>query len=83
MKQVLAVCLAAALAAGCSIIMPADRDMIHQNRLNAEAVAAKVQAIPIPSDADWTACQTWFAQEARTWRALDAWAQGKKPEVTP
>jgi hypothetical protein len=72
------VCLIAivmlALVAGCSIVMPADRAVIHDHYLNASAINAKVQAedtLPIY-------VRTWWDAEEKTWKAMDAWSKGEK-----
>ena len=58
---------------GCSVVMPSDRAVIHDHRLNAEAINAKVQ-----TDANLPAwVREWWDAEAQTWRAIDAWATGK------
>lgn len=62
-------------AAGCSIIMPADREMLHGHHLNAQAFNAKTQS----GEASPEAMRAWIAAEARTWAALDAWSKGEKP----
>jgi len=74
---VLIVCLAATALAltmgGCSVVTPSDRALIHDHRLNADAINVKVQA-----DANLPAwVREWWDAEARTWRAIDAWAAGK------
>ena len=71
----------AVLASGCSVIVPSDREMIHQNYLNAQAMNAKVQAIQTPTQDEWCACRKWWQQEEWTWAALDAWAKGEKPQT--
>lgn len=78
---ILAVILAAGLVAvgGCSYVTPSDREVIHAHRLNAEAMAASVQADPnLPPYA-----ARWWRAEARTWRAMDAWARGEDIEADP
>jgi len=80
MKRLLAVLLVGCLVVGgCSIIMPADRDMIHQHALNAEAFTARVQVNPAVPEV----VKAWLAAENRTWQAMDAWAKGKKPLTAP
>ena len=62
------------MAAGCSYVAPADRQVIHAHHLNAQAIAAKAETDPALPDY----AQQWWTAEAKTWRALDAWAKGEK-----
>ena len=80
MKRLLAVLLVGCLVVGgCSLVMPADRDMIHQHALNAQAFNERVQANPdVP-----LVVKGWMSAEYRTWQAMDAWAKGKKPLTAP
>lgn len=69
----LAIVAAVMLAVGCSYVTPSDREVIHAHRLNAEAMARAVDRDPnLPAYAS-----TWWQAEARTWRAMDAWALGE------
>ena len=82
MKRLMVVlCLAAAVVAGCSIVMPADREVLHGHFLNAVAVNAKVQAIETPTPEEWAACKAWWNAEAETWTWVDDWTRGVKPQV--
>jgi hypothetical protein len=74
MKRVtMLVMCAVVLLAGCSYVTPGDRLVIHDNALNASAIAAKAEVdANLPDYA-----RRWFAAEAKTWRAMDAWAKGE------
>jgi len=64
--------------AGCSVVTPSDRAVIHDHRLNAVAINERVQAdTELPHYV-----RVWWAAEADTWIAMDAWAAGEKfPEA--
>ena len=73
MKRAILCVLLVLLLVGCSYVKPSDRVVIHDHHLNAQAINAKVQvdeALP-----DYV--KQWWAAEAKTWKALDAWAKGE------
>jgi hypothetical protein len=84
MKRVMLLVLVGAflLGAGCTIVTPADRVVIHQNYLNAQAMNAKVQAVAVPTPNQWAAVQAWWNSEENCWMWLDDWANGRTP-TTP
>lgn len=66
-------------SAGCVIVRPSDAALISRHRQNAEDIAQAVAADPtLPPYA-----KKWWDAEARTWRALEAWAHGDPPPTTP
>ena len=72
-RLVLTVVVLAVVLAGCSYVTPSDRLVIHDNYLNAHAIAGKAE-----SDANLPDyAKRWFAAEARTWAAMDAWSKGE------
>ena len=78
-------------AGGCAYVPPGDQLVIHSNNLNAQAINAKVQASPTaPAVPDGTLApvpayvKVWWAAEAKTWTAMEAWSKGQKfPATAP
>jgi hypothetical protein len=72
MKNWMITLLVLVLLGGCSFTTPADQAVIHANYLNAVSINAKVQTDTVlPAYA-----KTWWAAEAKTWVAMDAWSKG-------
>lgn len=75
MKRWMLIPLLVVLLPGCVCVRPSDRQLIDTHAANAAAMTARADEDAAVPDA----YRRWIAAEAKTWRYLSDWANGRKP----